>query len=144
VSFLLDTNVVSEIRKQTPDAGVASWFASVPADRLFLSVLVVGEIRHGIERLAFRDPAQAEIFERWLSQLVGGYGDRLIPITERIAQTWGRLNAPDPVPVVDGLMAATALVNDWTLVTRNVSDVRSTGVRLLNPFSGENEPGWRI
>jgi toxin FitB len=144
VSFLLDTNVVSEIRQQTPDAGVASWFASVPADRLFLSVLVVGEIRHGIERLAFRDPAQAEIFERWLSQLVGGYGDRLIPITERIAQTWGRLNAPDPVPVVDGLMAATALVNDWTLVTRNVSDVRSTGVRLLNPFSGENEPGWRI
>jgi toxin FitB len=144
VSFLLDTNVVSEIRKQTPDAGVASWFASVPADRLFLSVLVVGEIRHGIERLACRDPAQAEIFERWLSQLVGGYGDRLIPITERIAQTWGRLNVPDPVPVIDGLMAATALVNDWTLVTRNVSDVRSTGVRLLNPFSGENEPGWRI
>ena len=144
MSFLLDTNVVSEIRKQTPDAGVASWFASVPADRLFLSVLVVGEIRHGIERLACRDPAQAEIFERWLSQLVGGYGDRLIPITERIAQTWGRLNVPDPVPVIDGLMAATALVNDWTLVTRNVSDVRSTGVRLLNPFSGENEPGWRI
>lgn len=141
MSFLLDTNVVSEIRKQTPDAGVAIWFASVPADMLFLSVLVVGEIRHGIERLACRDPAQAEIFERWLSQLVGGYGDRLIPITERIAQTWGRLNVPDPVPVVDGLMAATALVNDWTLVTRNVNDVRSTGVRLLNPFSGENEPG---
>jgi toxin FitB len=136
VSFLLDTNVVSEIRKQTPDAGVASWFASVPADRLFLSVLAVGEIRHGIERLARRDPAQAEIFERWLSQLVGGYGDRLIPITERIAQAWGRLDYPDPVPVVDGLMAATALVHDWTLVTRNVADVRSTGVRLLNPFSG--------
>lgn len=136
MSFLLDTNVVSEIRKQTPDAGVASWFASVPADRLFLSVLAVGEIRHGIERLARRDPAQAEIFERWLSQLVGGYGDRLIPITERIAQAWGRLNYPDPVPVVDGLMAATALVHDWTLVTRNVADVRSTGVRLLNPFSG--------
>ena len=136
MSFLLDTNVVSEIRKQSPDAGVASWFASVPADRLFLSVLAVGEIRHGIERLARRDPAQAEIFERWLSQLVGGYGDRLIPITERIAQAWGRLNYPDPVPVVDGLMAATALVHDWTLVTRNVADVRSTGVRLLNPFSG--------
>lgn len=136
MSFLLDTNVVSEIRKQTPDAGVASWFASVPADRLFLSVLAVGEIRHGIERLGRRDPAQAEIFERWLSQLVGGYGDRLIPVTERIAQAWGRLNYPDPVPVVDGLMAATALVHDWTLVTRNVADVRSTGVRLLNPFSG--------
>jgi toxin FitB len=136
VSFLLDTNVVSEIRKQAPDAGVASWFDSVAPDSLFLSVLVVGEIRHGIESLARRDPAQAEIFERWLGQLVSGYGDRLIPITERIAQVWGRLNVPDPVPVVDGLMAATALVHDWTLVTRNVSDVRSTGVRLLNPFAG--------
>jgi toxin FitB len=135
VSFLLDTNVVSEIRKHTPDAGVAQWFASVPADSLFLSVLVVGEIRQGIERLARRDSAQAEIFEQWLSQLVDGYDDRLIPITERIAQTWGRLNVPAPLPVVDGLLAATALVHDWTLVTRNVADVRSTGVRLLNPFT---------
>ena len=136
MSFLLDTNVVSEIRKQAPDAGVANWFASVPADRLFLSVLVVGEIRQGIERLARREPAQAEVFERWLGELVAGYGDRLVPITERIAQAWGSLNFPDPVPVVDGLMAATALVNDWTFVTRNVSDVRSTGVRMLNPFAG--------
>jgi len=136
MSFLLDTNVVLEIRKQAPDPGVASWFNSVTADRLFLSVLVVGEIRQGVERLARRDPIQAEIFERWLSQLIDGYGDRLIPITDRIAQVWGRLNVPDPVPVVDGLMAATALVHDWTLVTRNVGDVRSTGVRVLNPFSG--------
>jgi toxin FitB len=135
VSFLLDTNVVSEIRKHPPDTGVASWFASVPADELFLSVLVVGEIRQGVARLARRDPAQAEIFEGWLSQLVDSYGDRLVPVTERIAQAWGRLNVPDPVPVVDGLMAATALVHDWTLVTRNVSDIRSTGVRLLNPFA---------
>jgi len=88
VSFLLDTNVVLEIRKQAPDAGVAEWFASVPADGLFLSVLVVAEIRQGIERLARRDPDQAEIFERWLRQLVGGYSDRLVPITERIAQAW--------------------------------------------------------
>ncbi len=141
MSFLLDTNVVSEIRKQEPDAGVAKWFASVSADRLFLSVLVVGEIRQGIERLARRDSAQAEIFERWLSQLVSDYADRLVPVTEQIAEAWGRLNVPDPVPVVDGLMAATALVHDWTLVTRNVNDVRSTGVRLLSPFSGGAEPG---
>jgi toxin FitB len=141
VSFLLDITVVSEVRKQAPDSGVAKWFGSVPADRLFLSVLVVGEIRQGIERLARRDPAQAENFERWLSQLVTGYGDRLVPITERIAQAWGRLNVPDSVPVVDGLMAATALVHDWTLVTRNVDDVRSTGVRLLNPFSQRSAPG---
>lgn len=135
MSFLLDTNVVSEIRKKAPDRGVATWFASVPADKLFLSVLVVGEIRQGIARLVRRDPAQAEIFERWLSQLVDGYGDRIVPITVRIAEAWGRLNVPDPVPVVDGLLAATALVHDWTLVTRNVNDVTSTGVRLLDPFA---------
>jgi len=135
VSFLLDTNVVSEIQKKAPDRGVATWFASVPADKLFLSVLVVGEIRQGITRLVRRDPAQAEIFERWLSQLVDGYGDRIVPITVRIAEAWGRLNVPDPVPVVDGLLAATALVHDWTLVTRNFNDVTSTGVRLLDPFA---------
>ena len=140
MSFLLDTNVVSEIRKKVPDPGVAAWFASVPAGKLFLSVLVVGEIRQGIERLARRDPDQAEIYKNWLSQLVDGYGDRLVPITVRIAEKWGRLNVPDPVPVVDGLMAATALVHDWTLVTRNVSDVTSTGVRLLDPFAGESKP----
>jgi len=108
--------------------------------KVFLSVLVVGEIRQGIERLARRDPDQAEIYKNWLSQLVDGYGDRLVPITVRIAEKWGRLNVPDPVPVVDGLMAATALVHDWTLVTRNVSDVTSTGVRLLDPFAGESKP----
>ncbi len=138
MSFLLDTNVVSEIRKKVPDPGVSGWFATAPADKLFLSVLVVGEIRQGVERLARRDPAQAETFERWLGQLVDGYGDRIVPITIRIAETWGRLNVPDPVPVVDGLMAATALVHDWTLVTRNVSDITSTGVRLLDPFTGRS------
>lgn len=137
MSFLLDTNVVSEIRKKTPDRGVATWFASVPADRLFLSVLVVGEISQGIGRLARRDPAQAEVFERWLSRVVEGYGDRIVPITVRIAELWGHLNVPDQIPVVDGLLAATALVHDWTLVTRNATDVASTGARLLNPFTGD-------
>ncbi len=138
MSFLLDTNVVSEIRKKTPDLGVVNWFGSVPADQLFLSVLVVGEIRQGIARLARRVPAQAEVFERWLSQLVDGYGDRIIPITVQVAEVWGRLNIPDPVPVVDGWLAATALVHDWTLVTGNVSDVAPTGARLLNPFTDAN------
>jgi len=135
VSFLLDTNVVSEIRKKVPNAGVSAWFASVSATDLFLSVLVVGEIRQGIERLARRDSVQAKIFEQWLGQLVDVYGDRIIPITADVAEVWGRLNVPDPVPVVDGLLAATALVHGWTLVTRNVGDVASTGVRLLDPFA---------
>lgn len=89
MSFLLDTNVVSEIRKKIPDPGVAAWFASVPADQLFLSVLVVGEIRQGIERLSRRDPAQAEIFEHWLYRLVLVYQDRIVPVTADIAEAWG-------------------------------------------------------
>lgn len=141
MSYLLDTNVVSEIRKKVPDRGVSAWLASVPDDELFLSVLVVGEIRQGIERLARRDLAQVEIFEQWLGRLVHAYGDRIVPITARVAEAWGRLNVPDPLPVVDGLMAATALVHNWTLVTRNVDDVASTGVRLLDPFAKESLTG---
>lgn len=137
MSFLLDTNVVSEIRKKAPNPGVAAWFDSVPASELFLSVLVVGEVRQGIERLARRDSAQAGVFEQWLAQLVAVYGDRIVPVTADVAEIWGRLNVPDPVPVVDGLLAATALAHGWTLVTRNVSDVASTGVRLLDPFVKE-------
>ena len=134
MNFLLDTNVVSEIRKKVPNAGVEAWFDSVSADALYLSVLVVGEIRQGIERLSRRDPVQAEVFEQWLTELVDAYGDRIVPVTVDVAQIWGRLNVPDPVPVVDGLLAATALAHNWTLVTRNGKDVASTGVRLLDPF----------
>jgi toxin FitB len=134
VSFLLDTNVVSEIRKREPNPGIATWFESVPASDLFLSVLVVGEIRQGIERLARRDSVRAKVFEHWLAQLIAVYGDRIVPVTAEVAEVWGRLNVPDPVPVVDGLLAATALVHGWTLVTRNVGDVASTGVSLLDPF----------
>ena len=136
MSFLLDTNVLSEIRKKAPDRGVATWFDSVPADKLFLSVLVIGEIRQGVARLARRDPGQAGKFEYWLTQLADSYADRIIPVSIQIADAWGRLSVPDPVPVVDGLLAATALVHDWTLVTRNVTDVAPTGVRALNPFTG--------
>ncbi|MFJ6674133.1 type II toxin-antitoxin system VapC family toxin [Actinosynnema sp. NPDC091369] len=140
MSFLLDTNVVSEIRKEVPNAGVSAWFAAVPASELFLSVMVVGEIRQGIERLARRDPAQAGAVDRWLQQLIHVYGDRIAPVTAEVAEVWGRLNVPDPLPVVDGLLAATALVNGWTLVTRNVGDVATTGARLLNPFTPDDRP----
>ena len=135
MGFLLDTNVVSEIRKKKPHPSVSRWFSSVPESELFLSVLVIGEIRQGVDRLARRDAAQAEAFESWLAQLVAVYEDRIVPITTDVAETWGRLNVPDPVPVVDGLLAATALVRGWTLVTRNTADVESTGVRLFNPFT---------
>jgi toxin FitB len=135
VTFLLDTNVVSEVRRTRPNMGVAEWFDNVRASDLFLSVLVVGEIRQGIERLAARAPDRAEAIEKWLAQLVNTYGDRIAPVTTEVAEVWGRLNAMEPLPVVDGLIAATALANDWTLVTRNTRDVKSTGVRVLNPFA---------
>jgi predicted nucleic acid-binding protein len=135
VSFLLDTNVVSELHKREPDHAVTSWFASVRAIDLHLSVLVVGEIRNGIQRLARRDRDRATGYEKWLADLLDLYGDRVVPVTVEVAETWGLLNVPDPLPVIDGLLAATALVHDWTLVTRNTADMRRTGVRLLDPFA---------
>jgi toxin FitB len=135
MAFLLDTNIISEARKQSPDSKVRIWLASVPEPELYLSVLVVGEVRQGIERLRRRDPAQAAPYESWLSSLLHGFTDRLVPVTVEVCEEWGRLNVADPLPVVDGLMAATAKVRDWTFVTRDVGDLVRTGVRLLNPFA---------
>jgi toxin FitB len=134
VAFLLDTNVVSEARRPAGDSNVRAWLASVPDADLYVSVLVIGEIRQGIERLRRRDPAQVGVFEAWLSTLLHDYADRILPVTAEVAEEWGRLNVPDPLPVIDGLMAATAKLRGWTLVTRNVSDLARAGVRLLNPF----------
>jgi predicted nucleic acid-binding protein len=97
-------------------------------------VLVVGEISQGVARLARRDRRQAAACESWLARLRQEFVDRLLPVTEAIALEWGRLNAGAPLPAVDGLLAATALVHHLTLVTRNVQDVARTGVRVLNPF----------
>jgi toxin FitB len=133
--FLLDTNVISEARRKRPDANVEAWLRTVPEAELYVSVLVVGEIRQGIERLRRRDPSQAVVFETWLSALLRGYADRILPVTAEVAEEWGRLNAPDPLPVIDGLMAATAKLRGWTFVTRNVADLTGRGVRLLNPFA---------
>jgi toxin FitB len=134
VGFLLDTNVLSEVRRKRPDPNVQAWLAAVPEAELYVSVLVVGEIRQGIERLRRRDRSQALVFETWLSALVRGYADRIVPVTAEVAEEWGRMNVPDPLPVIDGLMAATAKLRGWTFVTRNVADLTDRGVRLLNPF----------
>ena len=134
MSFLLDTNVVAEVRKKRMNSGVKSWFEAVPAEQLYLSVLVLGEIHQGVVGLRRRDARQAAVYDTWLSRLRQEYADRLLPVTEDVATAWGRLNARDPLPVVDGLLAATALVHDLNLVTRNVSDFGRTGVALLNPF----------
>ena len=135
MSYLLDTNVISEVRKAQANPHVRAWFASVSGDSLYLSVLTVGEIRRGIERVRRRDPAQAAVFEAWLVSLHQHYADRLLPVTVEIAEEWGRLNVPDLLPTIDGLLAATARVGGLVLVTRNTADLARTGVRLLDPFT---------
>lgn len=132
--FLLDTNVVSEVRKPAGDPNVKAWIDAVDSTQLYISVLVVGEIRQGVDRLARRDPVQAEVYETWLQQLYSDHHDRIIPLSPPIAEVWGRLNVPDPLPVVDGLMAATAKVRGLTFVTRDTAALARTGVRLLDPF----------
>lgn len=135
VAYLLDTNVVSELRKATPDARVLAWHREQAAADAYISTLVVGEIRQGIERARRKDAARAEALDRWLERLTVAYADRVLPVTAEIAQEWGRLNAqPDRPPTIDGLMAATALVHRLTLVTRNIADVARTGVAIVNPF----------
>lgn len=132
----MDTNVLSEARRPRGDEGVKRWVSSTPADDLYLSVLVVGEIRRGIERLKRRDPDQAGVYEAWLDTVLRDYADRILPVDAEAADEWGRMSVPDPVPIVDGLMAATAKVRGMTFVTRNTGDVERTGVALLDPFSG--------
>lgn len=134
MSYLLDTNVISEVRRSSPDPGVASWFEQAAGEDLFLSVLVVGEIRQGIERLRSRDAKQAEVFERWLELLHQDFQDRLLPVSAAVAEAWGKLNARSPLPVIDSLLAATALVHGLTFVTRDTSKLEKTGVALLDPW----------
>jgi hypothetical protein len=134
VSFLLDTNVVSEIRKPNRNAGVSAWFEGVDSGDLYLSVLVVGEIKQGIERLRRRNPKQSDVFERWLTVLKKDFDERLLPVSSSVAERWGLLNSVRPLPVVDGLLAATAIEHDLTLVTRDDRTLAESGARLLNPW----------
>jgi predicted nucleic acid-binding protein len=135
MTYLLDTDVVSEIHKRRPDRSVLDWLAETSPYERHLSVLTLGELRRWAERRRRRDEVAGAAFERWLGELVVSYGRRIVPITSQIADRWGYLGVPSPVAVVDGLLAATALVHDWTLVTRNTADVEGTGVRTLNPFT---------
>jgi toxin FitB len=133
--YLIDTNIISEVRKgRRCNPNVASWYRGVRDDELFLSVLVIGEVRQGIERLRPRSPQRARALEHWLEQLIESFGDRVLPVDQKVAQTWGRLNARDSFPVVDSLLAATAEAHGLTLVTRNLKDVERIGVRCINPF----------
>jgi predicted nucleic acid-binding protein len=137
--FLLDTNVISELVRRKPDAKVASWIEDTDEMLLHLSVLTLGEIRKGI--VALRDESRRAALGAWLDgELIGRFGRRILSIDNAVADRWGRLTAQAegaqaPLPVVDGLLAATALQFNLTLVTRNVRHVAPTGVPWFNPWT---------
>ncbi|MEY4508819.1 MAG: hypothetical protein RLZZ450_941 [Pseudomonadota bacterium] len=132
--YLVDTNIFSELRKPAPDKGVQRWFEAAESDQLFLSVLVLGELRHGLALKRRRDPSAAAKLAAWVDQVETLHKARILRVDRRVARLWAELGVPDPVPPIDGLLAATALLYDLTLVTRNTRDVARTGARVLNPF----------
>jgi hypothetical protein len=136
VKYLIDTNVISEVRKGARcDPRVAAWYASIDDDDLGLSVLVLGEIRKGIERARPHDQPKARALEAWLAEVEVAFASRTLGIDGAIADEWGRMSARRPLPTIDGLLAATAKVRGLTLVTRNDADVADLGARVLNPFA---------
>jgi toxin FitB len=136
VTYLLDTNILSETRKRQPAAGVAEWITATPPDRLYVSVLTLGEIEQGIARIRGRgDQQQASALEGWLRDMETGFEDRVLPVTLPVAVAWGRQQRAQPLPVIDALIAATARVHGLTVVTRNVKDFEQAGVQVLSPFA---------
>jgi len=135
VTWLVDTNVISEVRKGARcHPAVAAWWAGVEDRDLFLSALTLGEIRKGIEGVRPRDPARAAALEGWLAEVADAFGPRVLGVDAAVAEAWGRLSAVRSVPVVDALLAATARVHGLVFVTRNAADVEGLGARVLNPF----------
>ena len=137
--YLVDTNVISEARKKSKaNTGVRAFFKQAIKDetRIFISVVTVGELRRGVESIRYRgDVRQANQLEKWLEDLMAEYQDHILDINQDIAQLWGRLRAPHPENALDKQIAATALIYELTVVTRNHKDFVKTGMRVLNPFT---------
>jgi toxin FitB len=135
VSYLIDTNIISEVRKGARcEPLVSAWYASIADEDIFLSTLVLGEIRKGVELARPQDAGKAAVLERWLREVELAFDGRVLGIDNMVSDQWGRMSAIRSVPVIDGLLAATALTNGLTLVTRNDRDIAGLGVTVLNPF----------
>lgn len=136
--YLLDTNVVSEVRKKgRANKGVRAFFRRAAKEEtdLYLSVVTVGELRRGIEMIRHRgDMPQAQLLETWLESVLDEFGNHILPVDHDVAQLWGRLRVPHAEHSIDKMIAATALIHDLTVVTRNQNDFNQTGARMLNPF----------
>ena len=140
MSYLVDTNVISELRKRRrADERVIAWLREREPEELYLSVLVIGELRRGAARIRRRDPTAAEALDRWVTQIGERFGDRILAVDHAVAERWGEITAQPTVPDVDGLLAATALVHDLIVVTRNVKHIAPTGARCLDPFGSDGE-----
>ena len=135
MSYLIDTNIISEIRKgDRCHPQVSAWWQGVAESDLYLSVLVIGEVRKGIELARRQDPQKAAALERWAGEVVDGFSARILDVTADVADEWGRMGALRPVAVTDALLAATAKVHGLRLATRNEEDVKGLGVEIFNPF----------
>ena len=132
--YILDTNVISETRRSRPDAGVIAFLSAAGAEGLFLSVLTLGELRKGVALKRRTDPEAASQLAMWVEGIVTNFADRILPIDSAIALRWGELSAGRSLPVIDMLIAATALSRDLTLVTRNTRDFETSGALLLDPW----------
>ncbi|MGH3612723.1 MAG: type II toxin-antitoxin system VapC family toxin [Pseudonocardia sp.] len=136
MSYLLDTNIISELVKRRKNAGVLDWFAATRSVDHYLSVLTVGELLRGVHRLRNRgDHRQADVLERAMTELRAEFAERIVPVAPDVAQEWALQPLSRSIPVVDALIGATARARGWTLVTRNTKDFDHVGVRLLNPFT---------
>lgn len=134
LQYLLDTNVLSETRKKQADERVMAFLSAVEPSALYISVLTLGELRKGVTHKGRFDPEAAKRLEFWVEGLEESFADRILGIDLATARLWGELSGQRPRPVIDTLLAATAVVHDLTLVTRNSSDVEDIALKVLDPW----------